>query len=239
MTLTAAALQTVPSMAPFVCSVIGGDAGEPLSHIAVRKEAERLAGSGEFWWGLSAPLGADVEAQARQNGGALPALFSKSTAVPGPVSQVRIWEEWESVFDPSQSGPIPGHVIVTSGYNPNGKKAKRRSEPAHYALVCRLSIKLSLGHLGFCDLQQCRTTKNQKTIKYIVGARLLEKPLPLMSARGSRSQIVRSVAFQANLVGHCYVKLRNPRVLTQAQYTALLNYQPGDDWPALVKQLRP
>jgi hypothetical protein len=56
---------------PFVCSVIGGDANETLHHIIIRKEAERVAGSGEFWWGLSAPLGPDVEDQARQNSGTL------------------------------------------------------------------------------------------------------------------------------------------------------------------------
>ncbi len=53
---------------PFVCSVIGGDAGESLDHIVARKEAERLAGSGEFWWGLSAQLGPNVEAKAQENG---------------------------------------------------------------------------------------------------------------------------------------------------------------------------
>src|SRR5215831_6829091 len=45
----------------FVCSPISKDAGEDLQRILVRKEAERLAGSGEFWWGLGAALGDLVE----------------------------------------------------------------------------------------------------------------------------------------------------------------------------------
>ena len=47
--------------APFVWSVIGGDAGESVDHIVARKEAERRAGRGEFWWGLGTPLGDGVE----------------------------------------------------------------------------------------------------------------------------------------------------------------------------------
>ena len=46
---------------PFVWSVVGEDAGETLSHIVTRKEAERRAGRGEFWWGLGTPLGEGVE----------------------------------------------------------------------------------------------------------------------------------------------------------------------------------
>jgi hypothetical protein len=227
--------RAVPSFAPFVCSIIGGDAGEPLDHIIVRKEAERDAGIGEFWWGLSAPLGSDVEAQAQQNGGTLPALFSKSDALPKGSSQVRIWEEWESVLDPSRDGRIPGHIIVTSGHKP---KREKKREPAHYALVCHSNVKLALGRLGYCDLTQCRTAKNRKSIQYIVGARLLEKPLPLMSARGTSSQTVRSIAFEASLKGHCYVKLKNDRMLTQSELSALQNYKPGDDWLGLVKRFR-
>jgi hypothetical protein len=45
----------------FVCSVVGGDAGEDLGHIVTRKEAERSAGKGEFWWGLAASLGPNVD----------------------------------------------------------------------------------------------------------------------------------------------------------------------------------
>ena len=47
------------------------------------------------------------------------------------------------------------------------------------------------------------------------------------------------MGFEATLVGHCYAKLKNPRTLTPTQLTGLRNYQPGDDWLALVKQLAP
>jgi hypothetical protein len=229
-----------PAWAPFVCSVIGRDAGETLEHIIVRKEAERSTGTaehaGEFWWGLSAPLGPDVEAQAQQNGGTLPALFSRSNnSQVQHYSQVWIWDEWQSVLDPRRGGRIPNHVIVTSG-------PKKKPSDGHYALICHSNQKLTLGSLGYCDLAppHCRTLKNRKSLKYITGARLLEKQLPLFSRKGSPSASVRSVEFEASLIGHCYVKLRGiPRVLTQAQLNSLRQYQPGDDWLGLVKKLRP
>jgi hypothetical protein len=194
--------------------------------------------SGEFWWGLSAKLGKDVENLAQQNGGTLPALFSTSNGALKHSGRVLVWQEWESVLYPKQQGSIPRHVIVTSGYNPDDPK-KRSESPTHYALVCHSEKKLALGSLGYCDLTECQTTKNQKPIKYLVGARLLEKQLPLMTGQGTSSLTVRSIAFTATLVKHCYVKLKNPRVLTATELTSLRNYQQGDDWLGLVKQLRP
>jgi hypothetical protein len=77
---TAHRAHQVPPTASFVWSEIGPDAGEAPKHIIVRKEAERVAGAGEFWWGLSASLGISVEVMAQRNGGTLPVLFSKSRA---------------------------------------------------------------------------------------------------------------------------------------------------------------
>jgi hypothetical protein len=240
MTVAVRAHQIAPLTVPFVCSVIGGDADEALDHIMVRKEAERSAGtadhSGEFWWGLSAPLGRDVEAMAKQNAGTLPILFSKSSNTSAAhSSQVRIWNKWRSILDPQQHGRIPDHVIVTSGHNPNPNKKRSAS---HSALICYSGVKLTLGNLGYCDLAQCRTAKNGKSIDYLVGARLLVKQQPLTTPLGTPSLSVRRVAFQARLIRHCYVKLEGADVLTQAELNSLRQYKPGDDWSALVKQLR-
>jgi hypothetical protein len=199
-TALATAHRPVSAMVPFVCAVIGSDANEPLHHIIVRKEAERKAGSGEFWWGLSAPLGRDVEACA--NGVTLPALFSASNVAAQHGGQVRIWEEWESVLDPKKSGRIPSHVVVSSGYN-------AKKDPPHYALICHSNVQLTLGNLGNCDLTGCLTFKNKLKIKYIIGARLLVKQHPLITPKGTPSALVRRVAFEASLVGHCYVNLRS------------------------------
>jgi hypothetical protein len=192
---------------------------------------------GEFWWGLGASLGPEVEAKAKQNRGTLPALFSKSnTTTKTPPKQVRIWEKWRSVLSPRMDGRIPDHVIVTSGYNPNPKNKRGDN---HYALVCHSNVKLALGSHGFCNLAHCLTVPNGKTVKYLVGARLLEKlQPPLTTPHGIASPSCRSIAFEANLIGHCYVKLEKFRVLTQIELDGLSQYKASDDWWSLAKSLR-
>jgi hypothetical protein len=88
-------------------SEITFEAGESPEHIILRKDAERVTGSGEFWWGVDAPLGITVEVFAEQNGGTLPVLFSKSRiAEEPPRSQIRIWDAWRSLLHPQKHGRI-------------------------------------------------------------------------------------------------------------------------------------
>jgi hypothetical protein len=68
-------------MLSFVWTEILFEAGESPEHIILRKEAERIAGSGEFWWGVDAPLGITVEVRAERSGGTMPVLFSKSGTI--------------------------------------------------------------------------------------------------------------------------------------------------------------
>jgi len=84
-------MATASATAPFVWGEVSFDAGESPEHIVVRKEAERIAGSGEFWWCVDTPLGISVEVKAEQNGGTLPVLFSRSRKThKQQSSQVRV-----------------------------------------------------------------------------------------------------------------------------------------------------
>jgi hypothetical protein len=158
----------VQGMTPFVWSVVGKDANETLEHIDVRKEAERNAGAGEFWWGLGSSLGQYVEAIARQHKRTLPALFSKSKSAKKQASnRIRIWNEWRSVLHPRQRGRIPNHVVVTSGHG-----AKRQSD-VRFALICHSNVKLALGSAGFCDLAQCRTLRSGEQVGHLRASHLL------------------------------------------------------------------
>jgi hypothetical protein len=42
------------AMSHFVWTRVGSNAGEEIQSITARKEAEREAGGGEFWWGVGA-----------------------------------------------------------------------------------------------------------------------------------------------------------------------------------------
>jgi len=217
-------MATASAMAPFVWGEVRFDAGESPEHIVVRKEAERIAGSGEFWWGVDAPLGISVEVKAEQNGGTLPVLFSRSRNIDNQQSsQVRVWETWRSLLHPQQHGRVPGHIIVTSGHNP-GKRQTR------YALTCHSDVKLALGAVGFCDLAQCRSLKGGGRVDGLHGAHVLIKNEPLISRQGSSSRSAHSIAFKATLVGHSFVLLENFRVLTLAELYSVLQFKTGDDW---------
>jgi hypothetical protein len=226
-------MATAPAMAPFVWREVSFDAGESPEHIVVRKEAERIAGSGEFWWGVDAPLGISVQVKAEQNGGTLPVLFSRSRNTDKQQSrQVRVWDTWRSLLHPQQHGRIPGHIIVTSGHDP-GKRQTR------YALTCHSNVKLALGAIGFCDLAQCRSVKGGGRVDGLRGAHVLIKHKPLISRQGPSSKSVHSIAFTATLVGHSFVLLENFRVLTLAELNSVLQFKTGDDWLSLAKKLRP
>jgi hypothetical protein len=218
-------------MAAFVWSEIISSIGEEPEHLIVRKEAERVAGSGEFWWCVDAPLGIGVEIQAERRG-TLPVLFSKSrSSRTHPSGQIRVWDTWRSLLHPHQYGRIPSHVIVTSSHHPGRRQTR-------YALICHSSVELTCAPVGFCDLAQCKSLKGRDRVVTLKGARLLIKEKPLLSVRGPASQSVYSIAFEATLAGHSLVVLEKFRVLTESELSGLMEYKAGDDWRTLTKMLR-
>lgn len=57
----------------FVWTKMGAESGEGLEQIVRRKEAERLQGSGQFWWGIGNSLGPAVRgARSLSQGGREP-----------------------------------------------------------------------------------------------------------------------------------------------------------------------
>jgi|SRR6516164_2905233 len=122
----------------FVYSLMGVDAGEPLNHILIRKEAERKTG-GNWWWGLASNIAKELEEEATSNGGTLPVLFA-AVAKPNdgvPGQKACVWNGWQS-RDGNRGGRIPDHALVISGYDQgyfseDPKKKKKR----YYALVCQ------------------------------------------------------------------------------------------------------
>jgi hypothetical protein len=105
-TLLSQPVHTVGQGTPFVWSLMGPDAGQPLDEIIIRKEAERRTG-GEFWWGTGTPLGDRVESVAILNGGTLPALFSPlENQKLAPDQNTYVWNGWHSIRK-GRHGSIP------------------------------------------------------------------------------------------------------------------------------------
>jgi hypothetical protein len=140
--------------APFVLTKPGIEAGESLADTVARKEAERVAGKGIFWWGIGSSLGPTVCKAAQNAGGKLPLVFvlnnrpsrpKKHDVSPAQVFRWTKWQDWNgSVRD------IPAFAHVTS----RGHELKS----AHYALVCYSEKPITFDVKGPAfDPSLCRT----------------------------------------------------------------------------------
>jgi hypothetical protein len=171
---------------PFVWSLMGKDAVQPLCEILLRKEAERKIG-GTFWWGLGTSLGPRLELAAIANKGTLTALFSRPTGRQGEQASnqiIYLWKGWRSIRT-GRYGTIPEHVVVLGG------------DPAknYYALVCRSDAEVRLGDHGPFDPSQCLTVAKGKTPGSSQRSALLTSQIENFSGRYR-------VAFRVELVDH-------------------------------------
>jgi hypothetical protein len=186
-------------MSIFVWTKMGVEAGEGLAQIVHRKEAERIKGHGQFWWGIGNSLGAAVRGAARAQGGTLPVLFSvmlgKPKADDRAPEMVWRWTGWED--EAGRTHPIPPHARVIS----RGGAAKDR----HYALVCHSDRPLSLvaGGARF-DPTRCRTLSGKVPGASQVTALLQGDP-------EAHSNGPYEVSFRGLLVEPWAVKLTRPR----------------------------
>jgi hypothetical protein len=185
-------------MDAFVWTKMGVESGEGLQHIVRRKEAERIAGRGQFWWGIGNSLGSAARDAARLQGGSLPVLFSQMLAKPKAADSapgmVWKWTGWED--ETGRIHDIPAHAKVIS----RGTAAKDR----HYALVCRSDVPLALARGGArFDPAQCRTLSGKAPGASQVTALLRGKP---DTHRGGPYEI----CFRAVLVEPWAVKLVRP-----------------------------
>jgi hypothetical protein len=208
----------------FVWSKMQAEAGEGLEGILARKEAERTAGGGVFWWGIGHSLGSAVLKAAQTSGGTLPVLFSKMLGRPkkGDVApeQVFLWTTWMDADGCRHK--VPSHVLVTSRAS-----TKRR----HYALVCHMSHAIALNDHGPFDPKNCWTWAGNVPGDSQVTALLSGEPAPHSDGRYRRG-------FCATLVPPLAVKLIDGRLLTQLERGLLRSWRDGGDWHALVQRLR-
>jgi hypothetical protein len=209
-------------MAKFVWTKVGAEAGQSLDAIVARKEAERRAGYGVFWWGVGNSLSASlITALAADH--PVPVVFSKALSPPknddSSPSEVWLWTSW--VERDGSLRDIPEHVVVTS---------RGHGRPRHYAIVCESSTPFHLNGTAPFDPNECFTTGGKQPGDSQVTA-LLDGDFSCHSANRYR------VAFQAELARPYFAELRNPRPLSAAE-RGLLHDWSGGNWSALATKLR-
>lgn len=188
-------------MDSFIWTKMGVESGEALAQIVRRKEEERRAGNGIFWWGIGSSLGSAVRDHARAQGGSLPIVFStmlgKAKKADSSPAAVWRWMEWEDTSGRMHN--IPSHAKVISRGDPSKGK--------HYALVCRSDVPLALRRDGpRFDPSQCRTPLGK-----VPGAS--QVTALLVGASAGHTQGAYTVAFAATLVEPWAVKLLRPVVV--------------------------
>lgn len=142
-------LDTLPEA--FCWTRFGPEAGESFSDILARKEVEREAGDGIFYWGIGSAVGRALEALIASVEEP-EVLFSPITSAPRPADvrpdHVVRWSCGKGLF--GESTVLPEHARVTSRFDPG------RPDTARFALVCASDEPLCLeehGELRFGSLR--------------------------------------------------------------------------------------
>jgi hypothetical protein len=131
----------------FCWTRIGIEAGQPLRSIFHRKDQERAANNGLFFWGIGNAIGPSVAELVRCSRQP-EVIFSPIKSAPrradvNPESVVA-WTQAES-FE-GRAYPLPRQALITSRLNLENPKR------AHYALVCRATAPLVPANFGTVDI---------------------------------------------------------------------------------------
>lgn len=192
-----------PERPPYVCwTRMQAEAGQELTTIVLRKELERRAGGGLFFWGVGNAPSKLAQPLARV-GVPVPVIFSVMKSAPKKAdmrpSGILAWNGYLDCHGVEQE--VPGHVLVTSRSETGGGPKK-----THFALMCcsleplKLREGVSFNH---------RNYRNAGSVGGAVGASqvtaLLEPCTPGVSSAPEYQQSMSAV-----LTGSYWVRLTRP-----------------------------
>lgn len=208
----------------FCWTRFGTEAGQSIDQILWRKEQERIANGGLFFWGIGNAVGPSLRELIRQNNHP-EVLFSpiKSAARVQDASPEAVvaWTSGRTLH--GRPFQMPERAIVTSRFSPASPRG------AHYALVCSSSKPLSLTGsnppIEFGELRNILTGRP-------IGA---SQVTSVVYRDGNMVKPSRSydVAFRVQLVDPFLVRLEN-HVRLPSQLSAACN---GGDWFEAVRAL--
>lgn len=183
----------------FCWTRFGTEAGETIDAILARKDAERRANDGVFFWGIGnsiAPAVAELVRRVREPEVLFSPIKSRPRKVDVTPACVARWTAAQAlsgeIFD------LPDDATVTSRWNPT------RPAASHYALVCSSTEPLEIedaGQLSFGALRNLRS-----------GAPLGASQVTAVVHRAGigHSGGEYPVALRAALVEPYFVRLRGP-----------------------------
>jgi hypothetical protein len=138
--------------AAFCWTKMQAEAGQPLDVILWRKELERAAGEGLFFWGVGTPLG-DRLLHLVQNEPNPKVVFSVMKSQPKPEDAapagVLLWTAYVDALGCLRR--LPEHVVVLSR-----AATATRAKTRHYALACRSIAALQFQNAGQMPVRHFR-----------------------------------------------------------------------------------
>ncbi len=203
-----------PHLTNVVCwTRMHAEAGQDIESIIARKELERRAGGGLFFWGIgNAPSRSVGRLAAR--GEDVDVVFSlmksrpaaRDVAPPGVVA-------WRTYFDYDEiERPLPPHVLVTSRM-----ESGTGTKTVHYALMCWSAEELRLEDRGAFDSSAYRNVSD-------AGGPVGNSQVTALVVRTRAESPVSDyrINLRAKLVGGYWVRLARPCVLGEAARAALV-----------------
>lgn len=152
--LAGVAAPSIEAFGQYLCwTRMQAEAGQDLARIIARKEAERVAGEGLFFWGVGNAPSSLIPSLAKC-GVEVPIVFSVMKSRPKrsdvAPSGVVVWNGYVDARGVER--PVPNHALVLSRRDsPSGPKK------AHYALMCFSAEPLTISrgepfdHHAFCN----------------------------------------------------------------------------------------
>lgn len=204
----------------FCWTRFGTEAGQSVDQILARKDQERIANGGLFFWGIGNAVGPSITELLRH--------CPKPEVIFSPIktgarepdvrpASVVAWTAAESLDGTSYA--LPPSALVTSRFEPESPKIQ------HYALVCSSETCLTSvggpsGVIGFSNLVNLRTGRP-------VGASQVTAVVRRVEGTGAP---IRSypVALRTKLAAPFFLRLRNPVLISRLDGT--------QSWDSAVRQ---
>lgn len=211
--------------AHFCWTRFGTEAAQPIQMILERKEEERRANRGTFFWGIGNAVGPSMKELIRRSD-APEVLFSpiKSAARTEDKSPPAVvaWTSGETLN--GERFELPVTSLITSRFDPDNPRG------AHYALVCFSPQPLQLSEcedkISYGELRNILTGRPVGASQ--VTSIIERQPQPNQCSR------IYDVAIRAHLVDPFLIRLRDPIVL-DACVGGCLAEKP--DWAGAVRAL--
>jgi len=188
----------------FCWTRFGTEAAQSIEQIIARKEEERRANNGMFFWGIGNAVGPSMR-ELLQRETCPQVLFSPIKSAPraqdvAPPAVVA-WTSGQTLS--GESFRVPDHSLITSRFDPESPRV------AHYALVCFSKEPLRLApsvdkivYSGLCNILTGRP----------VGASQVTSVVQRVKSSAGKARVY-EVSLRATLIEPFFVRLDDPTPL--------------------------